>query len=79
MTTGTRYYTRVKDKSTDRLLYEYDYTFNNTNEVIEDVHKMIQEGFIPHLEHGYTVEIFDVHPDTPGAVVVKTEHLRGGT
>ena len=70
-----RYYTRVIDRFTSEKLYEYDYTFNNTDKVIEDVYKMIQEGFIPYLAHGYTVEIYDVHPDVPGATPVRTEKL----
>lgn len=75
LTMSTRYYTRVIDKRTGRLLYEYDYTFETTDEVIEDVHKMIRDGFIPHLVHGYTVEIYDVHPDVPGAAAVRTEKI----
>lgn len=70
-----RYYTRIADRHTGEQLYEYDFTFNNTDEVIEDVYKMVQEGFIPYLVHGYTVEIYDTHPDVPGAVVLRTEKL----
>ena len=73
--TGTRYYMRIIDRQSGELLHEYDYTFNNTEEVIEDVYKMIQDGSIPYLVYGYTVEIFDVHPDVLGAVAVRSEKL----
>lgn len=71
----TRYYIKVTDRHTGELLYEYDFTFEDTDEVIKDVYKMIEEGFIPYLVHGYTVEIYDVHPEVPGAVAVRVEKL----
>lgn len=70
-----RYYTKITDRLTGELLYEYDYTFSSTDEVIEDVYRMIQEGFIPYLVHGYTVEIYDMHPGVPGAKPVRVEKL----
>lgn len=71
----TRHYTKITDRQTGELLYEYDFTFNNTDEVIEDVYKMIQDGFIAYLVHGYTIEIYDVHPDAPGATAIRVEKL----
>jgi len=72
----TRYYTKITDRQTDKLLYEYDYSFEDTDQVIEDVYRMIQEGFLTcQGEEGYRVEIFDVHPDVPGVVAVRVEKL----
>lgn len=75
MTMSTRYYTRVKDGRTGRVVYEYDFTFETADEVMEDVRKMIKEGFIPTPVLGYVIEIYDVHPGVPGVTPMRTEKI----
>ena len=68
----TRYYIRIKERPSGKLVYEYDYEFSSIDEITEDVYRMIQEGFIEYNVQGHLIEIYDIHPDVPGAEPLKT-------
>ncbi len=71
-----RYYVRIADLYTGRIVYEYDSTFSDTDEAIEDVRRMIVEGFLLSLEQpGFTVTVYDTHPDVPGVTAIRTETM----
>ncbi len=72
---GTRYYIRIKERPSGKLIHEYDHTFGSTDEIIEDVYNMITGGFIEYNVQGHLIEIYDIHPDVPGAVPLKTEKI----
>lgn len=65
------FWIRVKDRFTGEVLHEYSSVFTDIHEAVEDVISMILEGRIPYAHRKCVlVELFDTHPDVPGAKMV---------
>ena len=70
------YWVKVRDRSSGQTLYEDTSIFSDANEALEDINRMIEEGRIPYTGEGYTVDLFDIHPDIPWARPIKRRGVR---
>lgn len=70
------YWIRVRNRDTGDILYEYSSVFTDVDEAVEDVNRMVEEGKIPYTSGGYTIDIFDTHPDIPGVRPISRRGVR---
>ena len=70
------YWIRVRDRLSGKILYEDTSIFSEADEALEDINRMMEEGRLPYTSEGYTVDLFDVHPDIPWARPIRRRGVR---